>query len=73
MLRGLVGLIHANPAVSAALVSILGAAVAKLGFHLNAAEIAWALGALNTLLMAWVHGKVTPVAKLAKPAEPPAA
>jgi hypothetical protein len=52
MLRGLVGLIHANPAVSAALVSILGAAVAKLGFHLNAAEIAWALGALNTLLMA---------------------
>lgn len=73
MLRGLVNLVHANPAVSAALVSIVGAAVARLGFHLDPAQIAWGLGALNVLLMAWVHGKVTPVTKLPQPAEPPKA
>jgi hypothetical protein len=73
MLRGLVSLIHANPAVSAAIMSIVGGLAAKFGFHLTAAQIAEALTVVNVLLMAWVHGKVTPVAKLPKPAEPPAA
>lgn len=71
MLRGLVNLVHANPAVSAALASIVGAVVAKLGFHLDPAQIAWGLGVLNVLLMAWVHGKVTPVAKLPQEAPKP--
>lgn len=68
ILRGLVSLIHANPAVSAAIVSVVGGLAAKFGFHLSPAQIAGVLTVLNVLLMAWIHGKVTPVTKLPKPA-----
>lgn len=64
MLREAVDMIHANPAASAMIASVVAALAGKFGFHMSTAALATQLTVVNVLLFAWVHGKVTPVAKL---------